>query len=247
MKKVAFLVLAYESFTQPDHWRRFFANADKNSYNLYIHSKHRPRCFFSKFFISRHIPTAWGHFSLVEATIELMKEALKDPENEHFVLISDSHFPLHNAKYIIEKIKKNFNGLFFSPIAFNNKIRVEKNYENQKLYSRYVCQFFICKREHAQKFVESFDFFSGFFPQKNLDFSDEFYFVAVSNFLKLKYSLRQNACHIGWNIINLKNGKRIKVPLEYKCLNEEMIKQAGRRHLFIRKIMQNTQITYENF
>ena len=89
MKKVAFLNLSYNSFNKNDVWKSFFDQGDQNSFNLYIHPKDDFQCVFSDYFIDNRVETAWGHFSLVEATIELMKAALEDEDNEYFTLIRE--------------------------------------------------------------------------------------------------------------------------------------------------------------
>ena len=40
------------------------------------------------------VVTKWGHHSLVEATRNLLEEAFKDPANQRFLLLSETHIPL---------------------------------------------------------------------------------------------------------------------------------------------------------
>ena len=108
MDKVAFLNLSLHSFNQERVWEKFFDGGDKNSFNLYIHSKSKNKCRFSDYYIDKSISTGWGHFSLVEATIELIKAALEDEENEYFSLISDSHFPLYTLGETVSLIKERY-------------------------------------------------------------------------------------------------------------------------------------------
>ena len=44
--------------------------------------------------IPEHIETCWGCPNLVEANILMMKEALKNPLNKKFILVSDSCLPI---------------------------------------------------------------------------------------------------------------------------------------------------------
>jgi hypothetical protein len=78
--KVAFLNLSLNSFNHRIIWNSFFEQGDKDIFNLYIHSKDKKCFLFKDYFIKNTVPTKWGHFSLVEATIELMKTALKDEQ-----------------------------------------------------------------------------------------------------------------------------------------------------------------------
>ena len=108
MGKVAFLNLTINSFNQHKLWKTFFNEGDINSFNLYIHPKERKSSIFSDYYVDNIVPTSWGHFSLVEATIELMKAGLEDQENEYFTLISDSHFPLYDLDTTVDLIKKKY-------------------------------------------------------------------------------------------------------------------------------------------
>ena len=91
--KIAFLFLTVGNLTQPKFWQRFFQN--HNQYSIYLHSKHPEKLdpFFQPHTIES-IPTKWGDISLVRATLLLLKEAVKDPDNCKFVLLSDSCVPI---------------------------------------------------------------------------------------------------------------------------------------------------------
>eukprot|EP00889_Picochlorum_renovo_P005588 jgi/Picre1/32618/NNA_007964.t1 len=43
------------------------------------------------------VVTKWGHHSLVEATRNLLMAAFKDPANQRFMLLSESHIPIWDA------------------------------------------------------------------------------------------------------------------------------------------------------
>ena len=69
--KVAFLNLSLDSFNHKNIWKKFFNGGDKETFNLYIHSKNKKCSVFKDHFIKNTVPTKWGQFSLVEATIEI--------------------------------------------------------------------------------------------------------------------------------------------------------------------------------
>ncbi|KAK6123914.1 hypothetical protein DH2020_042333 [Rehmannia glutinosa] len=83
-------------------------NVDKAKFSIYIHSE--PGFVFdesttrSAFFFNRQlnnsIKVAWGEASMIEAERLLFEEALQDPANQRFVLLSDSCVPLYNFSYI---------------------------------------------------------------------------------------------------------------------------------------------------
>lgn len=127
MEKVAFLNLTSNSFNQNHIWKKFFDNGNKNSFNLYIHAKDNRPSIFSDHCIKNVIPTGWGHFSLVEATIEMMKAALEDEENEYFTLISESHFPLYDLDTTVSLIKERYPKMTFSKhFSFHTKVKSQR-------------------------------------------------------------------------------------------------------------------------
>jgi len=66
----------------------------KNNYNIYIHPKNKIDKKYKKFIINKIIETSWGTYSLVLATINLLKAALKNTNNNYFILCSGDCFLL---------------------------------------------------------------------------------------------------------------------------------------------------------
>ncbi|XP_058101271.1 glycosyltransferase BC10-like isoform X2 [Magnolia sinica] len=108
LPKIAFLFLARSNLPLDFLWQRFFQNAYEGSFSIYIHSKpgivfdeSTTRCtFFQGRQLSKSVQVAWGESSMIKAEKLLLEEALQDPANQRFVLISDSCVPLHNFSYI---------------------------------------------------------------------------------------------------------------------------------------------------
>ena len=96
--KVAFLFLTRGDLNKPVIWESFFETAPNEQYRVYCHPKF-PKSLTSKVLKGKAIPmnveTNYGHISLVIATMFLLQEAYKDPENEYFVLLSESCVPLY--------------------------------------------------------------------------------------------------------------------------------------------------------
>lgn len=256
MKKVAFLNLSYNSFNKNDVWKSFFDQGDENSFNLYIHPKDDSQCVFSDYFIDNHVETGWGHFSLVEATIELMKAALKDEDNEYFTLISDSHFPLYSLNATTELIKKKYGKMTFATHgAISTKQKgqrvlkhgVQGNH-NFTLYNA-VCQFFVWRRNDAIKFIESFNHFSQFFIKDQVIFADEFYFWAVARELKMDFDIGQASTYSDWHEYLIEGTNKIsRQPREIKYLNSLVLKTLRNQgFLFTRKVMPTTEVSVDVF
>tara|TARA_Y100000004_G_scaffold152411_1_gene175560 strand:- start:415 stop:1203 length:789 start_codon:yes stop_codon:yes gene_type:complete len=261
MKKVAFLNLSYNAFNKNDVWKDFFdqgssSEYNQNSFNLYIHPKDDSQCVFSDYFIDNRVETGWGHFSLVEATIELMKAALEDEDNEYFTLISDSHIPLYSLEEIIKLIEKKYSKMTFSTHgAISTKQASQRVLKHGvqgnhhfNLYNA-VCQFFVCRRKDAIKFIETFDHFSQFFIKNEVIFADEFYFWAVARELKMDFDIGQASTYSDWHEYPIEGTHAIsRQPREMKYLNSLVLKTLrDQGFLFARKVMPTTEISADIF
>lgn len=99
-KKIAFLFLARGHMPLEDIWREFFGwKANSSHYTIYVHPHQGFKYHNTSFFYGREIPRVhnvkWGGMSQVRAIKGLVQEALKDPLNEWFCLMSESCIPLH--------------------------------------------------------------------------------------------------------------------------------------------------------
>ncbi|KAL9442359.1 hypothetical protein AB3S75_020794 [Citrus x aurantiifolia] len=83
-------------------------------FSVYVHALRDKPVHLSRYFINREIcsdQVIWGRISMVNAERRLLANALKDPDNLHFVLLSDSCVPLHNFDYV-------YNYLMYSNVSF---------------------------------------------------------------------------------------------------------------------------------
>ena len=249
MGKVAFLNLTLNSFNQNNVWKNFFDSGDSDSFNLYIHPKENKPSLFSDYYIKNIVPTAWGHFSLVEATIELMKAALEDEENEYFTLVSDSHFPLYDLDTTVELIKKRYKKTTFAKhFSFHTKVKSQKVFkEGVKGYDfgeyNAVCQFFVCRRKDAVEFVETFEHWSQFFVKEKVIFADEFYFWGIAKQLKMDFEMGQATTFSDWSVRMNEDGQQDRNPRAFEKLSKGMVDTyRGNGYLFVRKIMPSTWV-----
>ncbi|KAJ8448755.1 hypothetical protein Cgig2_011376 [Carnegiea gigantea] len=96
----------------------------------------------------------WGKISMVDAERRLLAHALRDPDNQHFVLLSDSCVPLHNFDYV-------YNYLMFTNVSFIDCFIDLGPHGTAGRYSEYMLpeverdefrkgsQWFTMKRQHA--------------------------------------------------------------------------------------------------
>ncbi|GAB4854558.1 hypothetical protein Ancab_023139 [Ancistrocladus abbreviatus] len=111
--KIAFLFLTPGSLPFERLWDKFF-QGHEDRFSVYIHASREKPVHVSRYFVGRDIcsdKVAWGKISMVDAERRLLANALRDPDNQHFVLLSDSCVPLHNFDYV-------YNFLMFTNVSF---------------------------------------------------------------------------------------------------------------------------------
>lgn len=148
-KKIAFCFLIYDKINNEEHWYKFFEKVDKNKYNIYIHFKENKKL---KYFNDKKIislkDTNWCGPSLVKAQNLLLKEALLDKDNEHFIFVSNSCLPIKCFDYI-------YNNLDVNKSYFYETVSHKKYFHyNDKLEGLKASQWCILNRKHANILVE---------------------------------------------------------------------------------------------
>ena len=75
--------------------------ASQHLFSVYVHTPPNVTLKAGSPFAGREVPArvraAWGDHSVVEATRALLREALRDPLNQRFVLLSEADAPLYSA------------------------------------------------------------------------------------------------------------------------------------------------------
>lgn len=100
MKKIAFLFLVIDNPHFPKIWNAYF-RGQKDKYNLYIHPKYSSKTTWQKkHIIPNIVETGWGF--IVDAYMQLLKEAYEDKENVKFVTISESDVPIQSFDIFYE-------------------------------------------------------------------------------------------------------------------------------------------------
>lgn len=156
--KLAFLYLARNRMPLDMVWDLFFQEAEKGFFSVYIHSRpgfvYNKRTTICKYFFDRQLSNSilvdWGEASMIEAERLLLAEALKDPANDRFLLVSDSCVPLYNFTYI-------YNYVMASPKSFvDSFLDAKESRYNPKMAPivqrdkwRKGSQWFALKRDHA--------------------------------------------------------------------------------------------------
>lgn len=101
VSKIAFMFLVKGSLPLAPLWEEFFKR-HKGFYSIYVHSDpsfNSSMEMENGVFHGRRIPSQevqWGRFSMVEAELRLLANALLDVSNQRFILLSESCIPLFN-------------------------------------------------------------------------------------------------------------------------------------------------------
>jgi hypothetical protein len=110
---IAYLILAHDT---PNHLRRLVRALDSRNAAFFIHVDHKAD--ISRFrdtlsqanvrFLENRVAIHWGEFSIVQATINLMLEALNYAPHVHYLcLLSGSDYPLRSPQYIEAFLSQN--------------------------------------------------------------------------------------------------------------------------------------------
>lgn len=107
--KVAFCFLTTTDLHQQDIWRRYFFSAYAEQYSIYCHPTQPEQVTDSLLkgnIIDKTVPTRHGDASLVQASLNLFLQAYNDPENEYFILLSESTIPIVSFNQFIASLKR---------------------------------------------------------------------------------------------------------------------------------------------
>ncbi|MED6132818.1 hypothetical protein PIB30_022461 [Stylosanthes scabra] len=90
--KIAFMFLTPGSLPFERLWDKFF-QGHEGKFSVYVHSSKSKPVRVSRYFVNQDIRSnevQWGNISMADAERNLLGNALLDPHNQHFVLLSDS-------------------------------------------------------------------------------------------------------------------------------------------------------------
>ena len=232
MKKIAFCFLIIDRIHHEDLWFRYLSNVDKRKYTIYIHYKTEKRLkHFENYKLKECIETAWGEISLVHAQNLLLEEALKDPENAHFIFVSGTCIPLSHFDYTYAYLKPKYS--YFSncpqedcfPRSQHALSYIDKKY----IHKSY--QWCILNRKHAKIMVEDKDYLEWFKVCP-----DEHSYITKLHVLSLEQELvlTLNTKNVETTFTNWEGG--YSSPKTYESISEEELNTLlKKKHLFGRK------------
>lgn len=123
--KIAYLIIAHNHFA---HLKRLIQAIQTEHTYFFIHIDQKaPPVSFDEFYhvqvIPKHYAISWGGFTMVEATIELLKTAFHFEAFDRYVLLSGVDYPIKSNGYIEELFEKNqeINFIEADPMPTMNK------------------------------------------------------------------------------------------------------------------------------
>ncbi|CAL0333034.1 unnamed protein product [Lupinus luteus] len=153
--KVAFLFLTPGSLPFEKLWHMFF-QGHEGKFSVYVHASKEKPVHISHYFVGRDIhsePVEWGRISMVEAERRLLASALSDPDNEHFVLLSESCIPVRRFDFVYNYLlltNVSFIDSYVDPGPHGNGRYIEHMLpEVEKKDFRKGSQWLTMKRQHA--------------------------------------------------------------------------------------------------
>lgn len=209
--KIAFMFLTPGSLPFEKLWDVFFSGHE-GKFSVYVHASQRKPVHVSKYFIDRDINSdkvGWGQVSMIDAERRLLGNALRDPDNQHFVLLSDSCIPLHRFEYV-------YNYLMFTNVSYidsfldpgphgNDRYSPHMSPEIEKDDFRKGAQWFHLKRQHAMIVISDTLYYSKFrnycrpgFEGRNC-YCDEHYLQTFFNIVDPGGMANWSVTHVDWS------------------------------------------------
>nr|GMC64979.1 glycosyltransferase BC10-like [Ipomoea batatas] len=210
--KIAFLFLTPGALPFEKLWDQFF-QGHEGKFSVYVHaSKDRP-VHFSRYFYNREIRSekvVWGKISMVDAERRLLANALKDLDNQQFVLLSDSCIPLRSFDYV-------YNYLMYTNVSFvdcfedpgphgSGRYSEHMLPEVEKKDFRKGAQWFTMKRQHAVIIMADNLYYNKFhdYCKPNMDggrncYSDEHYLPTFFSMLDSTGIANWSVTHVDWS------------------------------------------------
>ncbi len=151
-EKIALLFLTRSDLNHSELWKQLLEEAP-NRFNVYFHSKDPLEDpYFQPYRIPKIVPTTWSIHT--KAWQLLIKEAVKNPENVRFALLSESCIPLYSLTHIYKKIMSDeFTHMFFrKPWWPSNNPREVKSIKSKFRYGNW--EWIVLNRKHAELVAE---------------------------------------------------------------------------------------------
>lgn len=201
-KKIALCFLIYDKINHEQIWYDYLKNIDPNKYNIYIHYKtNKPLKYFEKYKLKNCIETEYARLSIVLAQNLVLKEALKDPLNQHFIWLSGACIPVKSFNYVYNYL--DVNNSYFN-LMKERKIPYDSiNFTNENNITK-ASMSSILNRKHSEIYVDNNDNIKIWFneidkinknlwedPNRSISFAiDEIVYLTLINHYNLQNEIK---------------------------------------------------------
>ncbi|KAK9059545.1 hypothetical protein SSX86_020249 [Deinandra increscens subsp. villosa] len=229
--KIAFMFLCVRSLPFEKLWDKFL-QGHEGRFSIYIHASKGKPIHTSPYFVNREIHSdkvEWGTISMVDSEKRLLANALKDPDNQHFVLLSDSCIPLRDFDYV-------YNYLMYTNISFIDSFsdpgphgsgRYSEHMlpEVEKRFFKKGAQWFTMKRQHAVIVMADNLYYTKFkeYCKPGMDgvncYADEHYLPTFFNMHDPNGIANWSVTHVDWS-----ERKWHPKSYEKKDISEQLLK-----------------------
>ncbi|KAL9158458.1 hypothetical protein ABFS82_08G070300 [Erythranthe guttata] len=227
--KVAFMFLTPGPLPLAPFWEMFFKGYEE-MYSIYIHphpsynDSHVPK---DSAFYGRRIPSQavkWGTISMIDAERRLLANALLEPSNQRFVLVSDSCIPVFNFTTVYSYLAGT-NQSFLASIddprksgrgRYSSQMSPEITPEQWRKGS----QWFEIRRDLAVKIVSDrkyYEIFGEFCVPPC--YSDEHYLPTVVNILRPEMNSNRTVTWVDWSRVGPHPRKFGRVDVNIELLD----------------------------
>ncbi|CAJ2643391.1 glycosyltransferase BC10-like [Trifolium pratense] len=210
--KVAFMFLTPGTLPFEKLWHLFF-QGHEGKFSIYIHASKEKPVHTSKYFVGREIhsePVSWGSFAMIEAERRLLANALLDPDNQHFVLLSDSCIPIRRFEFVYDYLlftNVSFIECYIDPGPHGNGRYIEHMLPEVEIKDfRKGSQWFSMKRQHAIIVIADSLYFTKFkyYCRPNMEggrncYSDEHYLQTYFNMLDPRGISNWSVTYVDWS------------------------------------------------
>ncbi|PIN24108.1 hypothetical protein CDL12_03163 [Handroanthus impetiginosus] len=206
--KVAYMFLTPGPLPLAAFWERFF-KGHEGMYSIYVHPhpSYNDSVPKDSAFYGRRIPSQsvhWGTISMIDAERRLLANALLDPSNQSFVLLSDSCIPVFNFSTIYNYLM-NANHSFLG--SFDDPRKAGRGRYNRKMWPtitieqwRKSSQWFEVHRDLAVKIVSDQKYYPVFreFCRPPC-YNDEHYLPTLVNILYPEMNSNRSVTWVDWS------------------------------------------------
>ena len=217
---LAFLFLTRGPMPHERLWRRFFSHPQAiNRHTIYVHAPKSYRFRHNSVFANRKIrdvvpDVSWGDVSIVTATRNLLRAALKHPHNARFLLLSETCIPVRPFPCVYRTFAEAGHRSFIQTTPTNDRYPSEMDTvpRAERVYPRHWrkgSQWWVLTRAHAELAIGETAIFKSFLRLCRRDMptksggpciADEHYFQTVLAYHKRESEvMRRSVTYTLWN------------------------------------------------